>query len=286
MKGLEPRPAALAFLLLAGLLTACGGTFSRQDGSGGNAGAAGSGGSTGGGGSPAAKSCEYDGQVFQDGDSFPSDDGCNGCSCDAGQVACTERDCVDPCEELQQSYSDALDQAKTCDAGQPGQCTELVIEGLICGCQAFVNPAHAEAIALAQAAQAEYSAAQCGGDVACGPCAVALTGVCSPEGRCETVQDNGGIACQVDGVIYPHGTGGIPDPVSCNTCQCSDGQLGCTEIGCPEPCPAGTSYGVQCVQCGPADGCEVLEHACLPVCSDGACEVGGCIDGICRLLCG
>jgi hypothetical protein len=99
-----------------------------------------------------------------------------------------------------------------------------------------------------------------------------------------------GSACEVDGMVYPSGAMGIKDPQSCNTCLCEQGQLVCTDIACPEPCPAGTEYAVSCSQCGPADGCEITRHGCLPTCMTSADCTGDappfCFDGICRNLCG
>ena len=44
---------------------------------------------------PPGKDCTYDGKDYSVGDSFPSSDGCNQCSCGAGgDVACTERACA------------------------------------------------------------------------------------------------------------------------------------------------------------------------------------------------
>jgi hypothetical protein len=43
--------------------------------------------------------------------------------------------------------------------------------------------------------------------------------------------------CKTGGIVYPHGARNIPDPTSCNTCSCDNGQLICTEIGCPIDCP-------------------------------------------------
>src|SRR5690606_169317 len=55
-------------------------------------------GGSGSGGSSGGVACELDGVEHQPGDSFPSSDGCNTCFCDdSGQVACTERDCLDVC---------------------------------------------------------------------------------------------------------------------------------------------------------------------------------------------
>ena len=99
-----------------------------------------------------------------------------------------------------------------------------------------------------------------------------------------------GTACEVNGKVYPSGTGGIIDPFSCNMCQCSDGQLGCTKIACPKACPDGTAPGKSCSRCGPADGCEVLRTGCLPECEDdqdcAGTGLGQCFDGSCRILCG
>jgi len=102
---------------------------------------------------------------------------------------------------------------------------------------------------------------------------------------------SGEASCEVDGQVYASGATGIGDPQSCNTCTCEDGTLACTEIGCPEPCPAGTAYGTSCSQCGPTDACEVVRHACLPTCnlsSDCAdlAELWFCSAGTCRNVCG
>lgn len=46
--------------------------------------------------------CTYNGQIYQAGESVPSIDGCNACSCDeSGQVACTEMACDEKRVELQ-----------------------------------------------------------------------------------------------------------------------------------------------------------------------------------------
>jgi hypothetical protein len=45
--------------------------------------------------SPTPGVCSYNGRDYHAGDTFPSDDGCNSCSCTAeGSVVCTKRACV------------------------------------------------------------------------------------------------------------------------------------------------------------------------------------------------
>lgn len=48
--------------------------------------------------------------------------------------------------------------------------------------------------------------------------------------------------CIVGGQIYTDGASNVPDPFSCNTCTCQDGEItGCTEMACPNPPgPVGT----------------------------------------------
>jgi hypothetical protein len=55
--------------------------------------------------SPEGGTCEYEGGIYQAGESFPSIDGCNTCSCgEDGLVACTERACLCDAEDPDRSY--------------------------------------------------------------------------------------------------------------------------------------------------------------------------------------
>lgn len=142
----------------------------------------------------------------------------------------------------------------------------------------------------------------CGGDAAVcvsvehqgRPWNVAL--VCVDE-RWRSVEDGPcllpppiGKACVVEGQRYSDGES-VPDPYSCNTCRCEDGQLAaCTEVACNEPCPAASAAGTSCAACGPTDACEAVETGCLERCNgDGDCTDPAhfaCIDGLCRNVCG
>jgi hypothetical protein len=85
-----------------------------------------------------------------------------------------------------------------------------------------------------------------------------------------------------------HGTIGLDDPRSCNTCSCDDDALtACNEIACPEECPEGTTLDTDCASCGPVDNCEVVRTACLDMCEEQVdCTEGACIGGVCKNLCG
>jgi len=206
--------------------------------------------------------------------------------CDA-DGHCATRPLAEDCDTLVAQYSAALDESLRCDPNADiEQCTEPISSGLACACGAFANPEHQEALDRAASASASYHAAHCGDGIVCGPCNEPIFGRCSRDGACEGVYSSGARGCKVNGVLYADGEGGIPDPVSCNTCSCYDGELACTEIGCPMPCPDGTALGKQCAACGPTDACLIVEHACLPTCTD-ACEsdalcLGGlCVTGVC-----
>lgn len=45
--------------------------------------------------SPAQNFCEYNGWAYQHEESFESEDGCNMCSCNKGQVVCTQKACIE-----------------------------------------------------------------------------------------------------------------------------------------------------------------------------------------------
>lgn len=293
----------------AWLLTACGGTVS-QGGGGSGAGAPGSGGQTVGaaggsavagspgsagsfGGSGAAAAggrsgstgCVVAGRTFAEGEKVPSNDDCNSCFCTHGDVACTDEVCLNRCEAVRETYSQALELAKRCDPTRPNQCTAQAVGDLACGCSTFVNSAQAESLTNLKMAQQRYSESSCDLSFYCGPCTPRPSqSVCSPDGRCEDVV-SAPAACKVGGKIYPSGAGGIPDPTSCNECSCYNGQLACTEVNCPIACPPNSVPSTQCAACGPTDGCDVVEFGCLPVCTS-SCASGACVNGVCRSICG
>lgn len=91
-----------------------------------------------------------------------------------------------------------------------------------------------------------------------------------------------GAGCQTDDGIFPSGSP-MPDPFSCNTCECNDGKVqSCTEIGCPKECPANSEPALGCLDC--VDGkCRLAHYACFTSlyvdCYDSGCfATSACAD--------
>lgn len=179
-------------------LAACGGSATRG---GGNQGGAPSGGTGGEGGAAGRKNCVVGGKTYADGATFTN--GCNGCSCNDGEVTCDLRDCVDgciyagkgyapgesfpatdgcntcscesggvvscteigcfSCQDAQTRYAAAVDEARKCDPKAMDPCRGYLVVGLQCTCGIFVNEANVEALASAKQAAAQYSEFSCEG---------------------------------------------------------------------------------------------------------------------------
>jgi hypothetical protein len=72
---------------------------------------------------------------------------------------------VEDCIALVDQYDRAYQEAKACNplADRVDQCTELVTNGLMCGCPGVVNPRHKRALKVMEAAQQEFTDAGCSG---------------------------------------------------------------------------------------------------------------------------
>lgn len=207
----------------------------------------------------------------------------SGGSSDGGAIT----DVVDTCHDVAQDYAGAVDRARYCDPSRSDQCTQVLAKGIECSCPTYVNPENTEALALAERLQGEHAMSGCAAGASCGECPVSTGAFCNGIGRCVSmIKQVPDAACLVEGVEYPSGSGGIPDPSSCNTCTCESGGLACTLIGCDDkPCPEGYVHSSQCAQCAGDDGCSVMEFGCLPTCVDGACDGAVCVDGVCKAFC-
>ena len=171
---------------------------------------------------PEPESCQSGDISYPSGtNGIPAGDGCNHCSCDDGRLLCTRIACppLKTCGGLTGARCDIDEfchfqtEAQCGAADQTGLCRPLVTGGLctaefdpVCGCDGKTHSN--ECIALISGVSVLHE----------GPCEVPIGGSCV-----------GG-----NGLLYPSGATQVPDPKSCNTCTCVDGQLtGCTEIHCP-----------------------------------------------------
>jgi hypothetical protein len=166
--------------------------------------------------------CDYGGKHYASGESFPSTDGCNSCSCgDNGMVACTEKACLGFCGGLAgaqcpmgqycsfapDALCGAADQTGTCQA-IPSACTKEYKP--VCGCDDTTYGNACEAASKGVSARAD--------------------GECKPAAN----------GCDFNGKHYAVGDS-FPDADGCNTCSCTQGgQVACTDKACM---PAGKACG-------------------------------------------
>ena len=214
--------------------------------------------------------CRFpDGTTCRQGQSCPSPDGCNTCSCSSdGTIACTARACLD-------GGPPDVPVARTCrstaDCARGEECH--ITEG--CATPSYCGPLLGRA---------------CTGDLVpycgCDGTTFQASSTCptrtyARRGPCEVV-DGGATGCPLgDGRVCPYGQR-CPAADGCNTCVCSTQGLACTEIACvdagaacrgPADCPPS-------MLCQGAMGCGV-PWRCVPApgCTADLAPFCGC-DGV------
>lgn len=175
-------------------------------------------------------SCELGGVIYANGDSMPSRDGCNTCTCIDGEPSmCTEAECpVGPaCVVDGVSYPDG-----SSGIPAPDGCNSCTCDGGALACTEIACPPMGGACVVDGVSYPDGA-----------------TDVPAPDG-CNTCHcDDGTVtacteigctpppgACSVYGESYP--AGWVPSPDGCNTCRCSpDGEVSyeCTEAVCGPP---------------------------------------------------
>lgn len=236
-------------------------------------------------------SCTVGDKTYQDGESFPSDDGCNTCTCVDGAAGCTKIGC-------EAGICDLPFEQGSCDAAFPrfwhnaasGACEEVIYGGCDGNENNFETLEDCRSACVTSCTQGdktyEDGASFPAGD-GCNSCTCDEGTIACTLIGCDPSPET---SCQVDQTVYSHGATNVPDPTSCNTCTCEAGEIiECTEIHCPEECPEGRTLGQDCTSCGPTDACLVKRTGCLLECDaeeDCAEEGGLCLDGLCRNVCG
>ena len=228
--------------------------------------------------------CEYNGETYDAGESFPSTDGCNSCFCDEnGGVGCTEKACIDTCEwegqlyEVGQSFP-AGDGCNTCSCESDGQVACTLI-GCVAACE-YLGESYEVGDVFPAGDNCNTCTCLEPGEVACsiGGCTneqcsyegffhepgdtwlsndQCTSCTCVAGGNSECVSGVTCTTCYYTGELHQSGES-FPSVDGCNTCTCDGGGVACTEIACA--CnPEGEWYRDYV---GDPESCQVIDYVC------------------------
>ena len=188
--------------------------------------------------------CSYNGQTYQDGETFPSTDGCNTCECDDGNVGCTEKACQEcgglqgiACPDGQYSH---FGDAQCGIADNMGVCADIpqacdTVYDPVCGCDGVTYGNACEAAVAQMSIDHE------------GPCEGQFCG-----GIAGLTCDKPGEYCR-----YPDGT-----------CQVPDQGGACEPI--PQGCPDNVDPVCGCDGVTYSNACDAAANS-ISIAHDGAC---------------
>lgn len=189
--------------------------------------------------------CEFGGQLWSPGQSFPSTDGCNTCTCvSGGMVACTEKACVGGCTYNGATYADGDSfwssdgcNTCTCSGGMVG-CTKMACTGPGC---------------WSEGTYYEPGAAFPSPD-GCNTC------TCTGNGLAMCTLKACAPGCSYEGATFPIGES-FPASDGCNTCTCTESGVACTEMACA--CDPKTDWWRDYVSTD-ASQCPAIDYLCPP----------------------
>ncbi len=162
------------------------------------------------------ETCELDGQTYQAGESFPSPDGCNTCSCmDDGSIACTLMACANGCP-YEGGYLSPGDQVQSPDGCNMCTCMDdgtLACTDMGCVTCDYQGQTFTPGDTFPAGDGCNMCSCMDDGSIAC-------TAMACP-------------ICVYEGAEHQPGES-FPSIDGCNTCTCmDDGTVSCTEIACP-----------------------------------------------------
>lgn len=198
--------------------------------------------------------CEYDGVSYEVGDSFPSNDGCNTCSCTEQGVACTEMACEGPmCIQDGQFYlpGESVPSGDSCNSCFCMDDGSVACTGIACDICDYNGQVYTAGQSFPSTDGCNTCTCMQGGMVAC------------TEMAC--------VGCTYNGQTYQPGES-FPD--ACNTCTCMpDGSVACTDMACT--CDPANEPNRVYESLDPQE-CMLLDFACTApaVRFDNACGCG------------
>lgn len=205
---------------------------------------------------PTLATCMHGGKLYQAGDSFPDEDGCNKCRCsDTGVVECTLLECSPVCQYQGKTYKvgEVLPEsdAESCYCGMLGMVScqkKCSYEG-----KTFASGASFPASDGCNSCSCNQGAVSCT-EKACSTATCTLNGRTYKQGetfydaqRCNecTCTASGGVTCTARvcdpsdscsfGTSDFANTTTILCPDGCNNCICNKGTWASTDAACPAP---------------------------------------------------
>ncbi|XP_076848974.1 kielin/chordin-like protein isoform X2 [Brachyhypopomus gauderio] len=162
---------------------------------------------------PRCEQCEYESQIYLDGQRFVSErNPCLQCQCVSGVVDCTEDSCPPlRCTHPARQHGECCPTCDLCEYDRRVYTSGTVFKPqednpcLTCTCQAGSVRCHEQSCPQMQCANPIREANSC-----CPVCK----------------------ACVFDGVHYVEGSVWVPENEPCNRCSCQEGQVSCEAIRC------------------------------------------------------